>query len=169
LASQTNDEELRSRLQVVKDTCSKDAKSDQVSGYNKLLEALDNNQNAVADIEQVLNEIGLRTFTSSRKKDSQSSDNVCTDNDSKNQVIIPAVDLDPYIPDRDYAEYYINIVKKTVRREDSFVRQVFYTALSKDSDSPLNLGVLATTGAGKTYGIIQALQYFQHLRKLVSS
>ena len=78
-----------------------------------------------------------------------------------NDNVDPSKDLDPYIPDRDYAEYYINVVKRTVRREDSFVRQVFYTALSKDSDNPLNLGVMATTSGGKTYGIIQTLQYFQ--------
>ena len=74
--------------------------------------------------------------------------------------IDPSNDLDPLIPDRDYAEYYINIVKKTVRKEDGFVRQVFYVVLSKDSDDPLNLAVLATTGEGKTYGILQTLQYF---------
>ena len=51
LVSHANDEESQARLRVVKDTCSKDANSDQVSGYNKLLETLDNNQNAVADIE----------------------------------------------------------------------------------------------------------------------
>ena len=76
------------------------------------------------------------------------------------QPINPSVDLDPYITDRDYAEYYIRTVKKTVRREDSFVRQVFYTVLSKDSDDPLNLAVLAKTSAGKTYGITETLQYF---------
>ena len=75
--------------------------------------------------------------------------------------IDPSIDLDPHIPDRDYAEYYINVVKKTVRREDSFVRQVFYTALSKDSDDPLNLAVLAKTSAGKTYGITETLKYFK--------
>jgi hypothetical protein len=76
------------------------------------------------------------------------------------EPIDPSTDLDPHITDKDYAEYYINVVKKTVRREDSFVRQVFYTALSKDSDDPLNLAVLATTSEGKTYGITQTLQYF---------
>jgi hypothetical protein len=71
--------------------------------------------------------------------------------------IITKEDLDPYVPDRDYAEYYINVAKRTVRREDSFVRQVFYTALSKDSDDPLNLAVLAKTSDGKTYGITETL------------
>jgi hypothetical protein len=76
------------------------------------------------------------------------------------EKISPNIDLDPHIPDRDYAEYYINVAKKTVRREDSFVRQVFYTALSKDSDDPLNLAVLAKTSAGKSYGINETLKYF---------
>ncbi|CAN5303793.1 hypothetical protein BH18THE2_BH18THE2_26080 [soil metagenome] len=75
LVSQTNDEELQARLRVVKETCSKDPNSDQVSGYNRLLEALDNNQNAVADIEQVLNELGLGSFNSSNEsKDPQSGE-----------------------------------------------------------------------------------------------
>jgi hypothetical protein len=72
LVSQANDEESQARLRVVKDTCSKDANSDQVSGYNKLLEALDNNQSVVADVEQVLSELGLGVFNSrSRKKNTQ--------------------------------------------------------------------------------------------------
>jgi hypothetical protein len=161
LVSQANDEDSQARLQVVKDTCSKDANSDQVSGYNRLLEALDNNQNAVSDIEQVLNELGLGTFNSSRRKNPQSDEGRNGHDRGEVAAIDPSIDLDPYIPDKDYAEYFIKVVKRTVRREDSFVRQVFYTALSKDSDSPLNLGVLATTSWGKTYGIIQTLQYFQ--------
>jgi Bifunctional DNA primase/polymerase, N-terminal len=75
LVSQANDEESQARLRVVKDTCSKDANSDQVSGYNRLLEALDNNQSAIADIEQVLNELGLETFNGiSRKRDIQNGE-----------------------------------------------------------------------------------------------
>ena len=74
LASQTNDEELQTRLQVVKDTCSKDPKSDQVSGYNRLLESLDNNKNAVADIEQIINQLGLGTFNSNERRNPQSGE-----------------------------------------------------------------------------------------------
>lgn len=81
-------------------------------------------------------------------------------NKKESPEINPTLDLDPYIPNRDYAEYYINTAKKTVRKEDGLVRQVFYAALSKDSDDPLNLAVLATTSEGKTYGILQTLQYF---------
>ena len=67
LVSQSNDEASQARLQVVENTCSKDANSDQVSGYNRLLEVLDNNQGVVSDIEQVINELGLGVF-SYRKK-----------------------------------------------------------------------------------------------------
>ena len=124
--------------------------------------------NTIAQIGNILESIGL--FTPGRDQlqvqqgysDAGSYDKDATrERHSKDPEIIPAIDLDPYIPNRDYAEYYINVVKRTVRREESFVRQVFYTALSKDSDNPLNLGVLATTSWGKTYGIIQTLQYLQ--------
>jgi hypothetical protein len=68
LVSQANDEESQARLQVVKNTCSKDANSDQVSGYNRLLEELDNNQGAVTDIEQVIKELGLGAFSCNWKE-----------------------------------------------------------------------------------------------------
>jgi hypothetical protein len=73
LGSQTNDEELQARLRVVRDTGVKDPKSDQVSGYNKLLEALDNNQNAIADIEQVLKQLGQGSFNSNSKREEPQS------------------------------------------------------------------------------------------------
>jgi hypothetical protein len=70
LASQTKDEELEARLRVVKDTCSRDPQSDQVSGYNRILEALDNNHNVIAEIGQVLHEHGLGSIVSlSGRKD----------------------------------------------------------------------------------------------------
>ena len=158
LSSHTNDEEWPARLQVVKDTCNKDPKSDQVSGYNKLVEALDDS--SVADIEQVLEELGLEAFSSSKRKVQHNGEFDKDHNLERMAVVNPTIDLDPYIPDRDYAEFYMHTVKKTVRKEDGFVRQVFYAALSKDSDDPLNLAVLAATSEGKSYGILQTLQYF---------
>jgi hypothetical protein len=72
-------------------------------------------------------------------------------------------DLDPYIHDRDYAEYIIDTAKKTVKREDTLIRQIVYTALSKDSDNPLNLAVLATTSEGKTHAVVETLKPFERL------
>jgi hypothetical protein len=78
-------------------------------------------------------------------------------------TIDPALDLDPYILDRDYAEYIIDTAKKTVKREDTLIRQIVYTALSKDSDNPLNLAVLATTSEGKTHAVVETLRPFERL------
>jgi len=73
---------------------------------------------------------------------------------------VSAADLDAHIPYRDYAEYVIRPAKKTVKQEDGLVRQIVYVGLSKDSDNPLNLAVLAPTSEGKTHAVLQTLQYF---------
>ena len=43
------------------------------------------------------------------------------------------------------------------------VRQIVYTAISKDSTNPINLAVLAPTSEGKTYPVSESLQYFPKL------
>jgi hypothetical protein len=84
-------------------------------------------------------------------------------NKEKATIIDPVLDLDPYIHDKDYAEYIIDTAKKTVKREDTLIRQIVYTALSKDSDNPLNLAVLATTSEGKTHAVVETLKPFERL------
>jgi hypothetical protein len=74
--------------------------------------------------------------------------------------INPSTDLDPYIPDRDYAEFTIDTIKKPVKQEDRLIRQIIYTGLSKDSLSPINLAVLAPTSEGKTYAVVESVKYF---------
>jgi hypothetical protein len=69
-------------------------------------------------------------------------------------------ELDSKIPDRDYAEAAIGIAKRNVKQEDSLVRQIFYTGISKDSANPINLAILAPTSEGKTYPVLESLQYF---------
>jgi hypothetical protein len=64
------------------------------------------------------------------------------------------------ISDNDYAEFVIKTAKKTVRQEDALVRQIFYTALSKDTADPINLAVLAPTSEGKTYPVIEVMKFF---------
>jgi hypothetical protein len=68
--------------------------------------------------------------------------------------------MDPFIPDRDYTEFVIRTIKRTVKQEDSLVRQIFYTGLSKDSANPINLAVLAPTSEGKTHPVLEGVQYF---------
>ena len=58
------------------------------------------------------------------------------------------------------AEYAISVINKTVKRDDSLVRAVFYAGCSAWTFDPLNLGILAPTSEGKTYTVLQVLQYF---------
>lgn len=60
----------------------------------------------------------------------------------------------PPIPDRDCAEFVIRTIKKTVKQEDSLVRQIVYSALSGYSKDPINLGIIAPTSEGKTYPVV---------------
>lgn len=83
------------------------------------------------------------------------------DKQKSETLIDPSINLDPYIHDKDYAEYIIDTAKKTVKREDTLIRQIVYTALSKDSDNPLNLAVLATASEGKTHAVVETLKPFE--------
>jgi hypothetical protein len=69
-------------------------------------------------------------------------------------------ELDLKIPGRDYAEFVIGTIKQTVKKEDSLVRLIVYTAISKDTSNPINLAVLTPTSEGKTYAVLESIQYF---------
>jgi hypothetical protein len=57
-------------------------------------------------------------------------------------------------------EYVINTINKTVKRDDSLVRAVFYAGCSTWTFDPINLGISAPTSEGKTYTVREVLQYF---------
>jgi hypothetical protein len=80
--------------------------------------------------------------------------------ESDNYYTSLKVELDSKIPDRDYAEFVIRTIKRTVKQEDSLVRLIVYTAISKDTSNPINLAVLAPTSEGKTYAVLESIQYF---------
>ena len=67
---------------------------------------------------------------------------------------------EPDVPDKDYTEFVINTAKRTIKQENSLVRQIFYTAMSKDTTDPGNLGIIAPTSEGKTYPVIEMLKFF---------
>ena len=58
------------------------------------------------------------------------------------------------------AEYVISTINKTVKLDDSLVRAVFYAGCSTWTFDPINLGLSAPTSEGKTYTVLQTLQYF---------
>ena len=64
------------------------------------------------------------------------------------------------VPNEDYAEYLISTAKRTVKQEDSLIRQIVYTGLSAKTPDPINLGIIAPTSEGKTYPVIETLKLF---------
>jgi len=64
--SGNRDAEREARLKVIEDTCAKDANSDQVSGYTKLLEAVENNQAVIDELQQVFGHLGY--FFNAKKR-----------------------------------------------------------------------------------------------------
>lgn len=64
------------------------------------------------------------------------------------------------ITDTDYYEFVINTIKKTVKCEDSLIRQIVLTGLSSKTDDPVNLGVMGPTSEGKTYPVTESMRYF---------
>ncbi len=64
------------------------------------------------------------------------------------------------IPGRKFAEYIINIAKKTIKREDSLIRLILYAGLSAYTKDPLNLGIVAPTSEGKTYAVSEVMKFF---------
>jgi hypothetical protein len=44
--------------------------------------------------------------------------------------------------------------------DDSLVRAVFYAGCSTWTFDPINIGISAPTSEGKTYTVLQTLQYF---------
>ena len=64
------------------------------------------------------------------------------------------------IPDNDYVEFVINTARRTVKQENSLIRQILYTGLSKDTADPNNLMVSAPTSEGKTWPVIEVLKFF---------
>jgi hypothetical protein len=73
LATVTNDEQLESRLDVVRSTCAKDR--NEVSGYSELLTVLEDNASAITTITSELRKMGYRTPDKSNgKKDGESGE-----------------------------------------------------------------------------------------------
>ena len=57
IASQSNDSEISDRLKAVSDTLEKNPDSEEVSGYQALVETLDNDKRAIIEIEQVFSQL----------------------------------------------------------------------------------------------------------------
>jgi hypothetical protein len=123
-------------------------------------------KNAWSKFTELLGPCMYEYYQVHRDKDDDDNDNGLTDkyaqslNNASKPVLKSDEDELAEIPNRDYAGYVINTVKKEVKRDDVLVRQVFYTALSAYTFDPLNLGILCPTSEGKTYTTMKVMQYF---------
>jgi hypothetical protein len=75
LAAETNDPEISDRLRAVNDTLQKSPDSEGVSGYSALLEALDNDKGAIAEIEQIFSELAPDNFRSQKREENEPAEN----------------------------------------------------------------------------------------------
>ena len=81
-------------------------------------------------------------------------------NDNCNNTLIDGNELKTNIFNTGFADFVIRTAKKTIKREDSLIRQVFYTGLSAYSNNPLSIGIKAPTSEGKTYVIKETIMKF---------
>ncbi len=64
------------------------------------------------------------------------------------------------LPTKNYVDFVLSTIKKTVKKEDTLIRQILYTGLSTYSLDPINLGIIAPTSEGKTYAVTQVMKLF---------
>lgn len=85
---------------------------------------------------------------------------VASGNNKKKEVGQPRTKLNDHrILNGDCAEFVIRSVKRTIKQEDSLVRQILYTCWSGYTNDQINLGIMAPTSEGKTYPVIEALKF----------
>jgi hypothetical protein len=140
------DEEKSARIRTLEEAYKKE-ELDKVCGYSGLLSILVNQTQSEGVAKQILDEVGFAFTKQLIYRAVQENEN------GKEQHLAS-------IQDRDYAEYVIETLKKTIKQEDSLVRQIVYTGLSAYADDPINLGIIAPTSEGKTYPVIESIKLF---------
>ena len=118
----------------------------------------ENKENTVIDMDNIKKQL-LSDQEKRFEEQKQTKINDTEDTDKK--LTIDEQELKSKINNDDYVEYLIQIIKKTVKCEDSLIRQILYTGLSSYiQDDPINLGIIAPTSEGKTYPVEECMQYF---------
>ncbi|HKG87608.1 MAG TPA: hypothetical protein VKA95_04725 [Nitrososphaeraceae archaeon] len=143
--------------------------SDAITGKTKLKEVICHVSNcgddkAAEDVIQGLLEI----WHGEKAKDGKHLEYSCNDknkndnNNNKQSSTTGSLLLDELVAAgvHNPAEYVINTINKMVKLDDSLVRAVFYAGCSTWTPDPLNIGISAPTSEGKTYTVLQVLQYF---------
>jgi hypothetical protein len=167
----TNDSEIDSRLDTIHRTYVNGSEngSDTITGKTKLKQVIMHLSNcddiAAENVIQHLLKIWHEVNANDDKHiDHSPNDKNKHDNNNNKQYTATAESplLDELLAAgiHNPAEYVINTINKTVKLDDSLVRAVFYAGCSTWTFDPINLGIAAPTSEGKTYTVIQVLQYF---------
>jgi hypothetical protein len=115
---------------------------------------LENKENIINDIDNIKRQLiaDEEKYLEEHKKSGN--------NDNCNNALIDGYELKSKIWNLDFADLVIRTAKKTVKREDSLIRQIFYTGLSAYSNNPLSIGIKAPTSEGKTYAVKEVIMKF---------
>jgi hypothetical protein len=149
-----DDEEKPARIRTLQETYKKQD-LDKICGYSGLLSILVNQTQNEDRAKQILDEVGFAfPRTEAARYVKQLTYRAVQENGNGKEGQLAS------IQDRDYAEYVVKTLKKTIKQEDSLVRQIVYTGLSAYADDPINLGIIAPTSEGKTYPVIESIKVF---------
>ena len=160
------DEESEKRYQAVRDTCTKDANSDLVSGYSKLLEAVYGDLSVMMVIQEEFNKLGYSFHASDGNGEVRTSATRNTggdqDRDSEDKDLSAIVFelLEPHIEllfknktdDRAFAAIHVNGHREIVpihksKRFDLWIRKTYYDKTKDTLGSDILKEVVDTLGA----------------------
>jgi hypothetical protein len=172
ICKRTNDSEIDARLDSLHRTYVNGAEngSDAITGKTRLKEVIIHVSNCDNKSAEIIIQNLLKLWLDNNSDDDDSEENEFSDinsnKDKENQS--PRLGKEQLLLKDDLAaagiqnpvDYAISVINKTVKYDDSLVRAVLYAACSTWTFDPLNLGISAPTSEGKTYTVLQVLQYF---------
>jgi hypothetical protein len=153
-------------------------KNDILDNLSLLYEILDNDSSSIAEQEVQENELKddpARSFHDifgepypeyeiQGTNDILNSNNTDITPASSDFIVSPIIDkheLRSKISGSDYIEYAIKMIKKTVKSDDTLIKQILYTGLSSYIQiDPINLGIISPTSEGKTYPVEECIKLF---------
>jgi hypothetical protein len=149
----TNDVEKNSRLETLRRTYLNGLENgaDSITGKSKLKEVITFVSNCDDRTSENIIENSLKIW---HGNDAGHHDNGAERKQSDLAKELAAASVD------NPAEYTIGIINRTVKCDNSLVRASLYAGFSTYTLDPMNLVIAAPTSEGKTYTVLQTLQYF---------
>lgn len=168
ICNRTDDLEKNSRIDTLHRTYinASENGSEKITGKTKLKEVICHvsnlDENSADDVVRRLIDIWFENqkiedsdngYASENSNSNSSCNQAFSSTDSLTNELLTAKIQNP-------SEYAISVINKTVKCDDSLVRAVFYAGCSTWTSDPMNLVITAPTSEGKTYTVLEALQFF---------